>query len=139
VQVDQLKVTVRDSLGGEEVAQVVLEEDGDTCTVSLTCASFTGRATAEDYFEAFAQIRTELGVRDLAPLCYGASRDVYPSPMSIQMSGGLKAYRMTLGKQALTEDLVNIFDSGPGLDPASPQEQRAFHKEWIASLGQKSC
>ena len=138
MQVDQLKVTVRDGLGREEVAQVVLEEDGDICTVSLTCASFSSRATAEDYFEAFAQIRTELGSRGLAPLCYGASRDVYPSPMSLQMSGGLKAYRMTLGMQVLTEDLVNIFDSGPGLDPASPHEQRAFHKEWIASLGQKS-
>ncbi|QDU82893.1 hypothetical protein Pla110_46560 [Polystyrenella longa] len=35
------------------------------------------------------------------------------------MGGGRKAYRLTLRKQARLEDLVDIFDSEPGLEPVS--------------------
>jgi hypothetical protein len=54
--------------------------------------------------------------------------------MARGMALGLKAYRTRLGAEAMLTDLVNIFDAGPDVDPASVEEQKAFHDEWLASV-----
>ena len=90
-------------------------------------------AEASDYFEALQKVRRDLATRGLDVLCYGSSRDVYPSGMGRSMGLGLKAYRLTIGKQA-TGPLLVIFDSGPDIDLASVEEQDRYFQDWIASL-----
>jgi hypothetical protein len=44
------------------------------------------------------------------------------------------AYRLSLGKRAQREDLVKIFEVGPGVEPATVEEQRQFFRDWLASI-----
>ena len=55
--------------------------------------------------------------------------------MASQMSGGMVAYELTLGKRATREDLVNIFDFEEHNLTSDPNEQYNFYKEWITSIG----
>ncbi len=54
--------------------------------------------------------------------------------MSRSIGAGLKAYRLTAGRQALTSDLVSIFDSGPDVIPSSVAKQKEYFNDWIRSL-----
>jgi hypothetical protein len=49
------------------------------------------------------------------------------------MGRGLKAYRMTKGAHARMTDLVEIFEAGPDVIPASVDAQEAFWREWLAA------
>ena len=68
------------------------------------------------------------------PHCNGASLDVFPSGMARSMGGGLRAYRLTLGKQALREDLVDIFELDDVFVPSSVESQDAHFDVWLGSL-----
>lgn len=100
-------------------------------TLKYSGGEITGEAF--DYFEAICQIRNELDAIGYRPMCYGASRNVYPSGMGRDMGRGLKAYRLRLGQQPAMSDLVNIFDVGPDVEPASVKDQREFWKSWWKS------
>lgn len=47
--------------------------------------------------------------------------------------GGLKAYRLTKGAHTRMTDLVEIFETGPDVTPASVDAQEAFWSEWLAT------
>ncbi|WP_208450957.1 hypothetical protein, partial [Burkholderia cenocepacia] len=87
-----------------------------------------------DFFEALSAVRQRLEAHGLLLGCYGASLNVFPSPMARQMGSGLKAYRLTLGQQAKRQDLVRIFDTGPDVRPASVAAQREYFDTWQKSL-----
>jgi hypothetical protein len=55
--------------------------------------------------------------------------------MASQMSAGLVAYEMTLGKQATNENIVHLFDYEEENLTNDPREQAEFFKKWLASLG----
>lgn len=132
------EIALRDRSGREHAAVVTLHDaDDGSCTLTLECSLFSGSQTMHDHFGAFELLRSRLWSQGLVPLCYAASRNVYPSGMTRQMGGGRMAYRVTFGKQALSKDLVDIFDRGPDIDPVTPEEQRAFFEQWIASLGRQ--
>jgi hypothetical protein len=111
------------------------EGEGDLCRLRLQHAGGELTVEAFDYFEALCQIRRELEKSGWRPVCYGGSKSVYPSGMCRDMGRGLKAYRLQLGRPARLEDLVGIFESGPDVEPASVEEQRAFHDLWMRSVG----
>lgn len=95
---------------------------------------------SEGHYEALsalAAVRLESEKEGLLPECYGAGLNVYPSRMSRSMGAGMKAYRMTMGKQALTENLVSIFITGPDVQPAKVADQEAYFSTWLKSLGGK--
>jgi len=54
-------------------------------------------------------MRVELDREEILLECFGASEDVFPSPMQESMGSTLKAYRTRMGQQALTSDIVDIF------------------------------
>lgn len=56
-------------------------------------------------------------------MCKGAKRNVYPSSMCRDMSGGLIAYEFHEGKHATSEDIVPIFNFDDE-DIVSPAEQK---------------
>ncbi|AMV38608.1 hypothetical protein VT85_14315 [Planctomyces sp. SH-PL62] len=122
-----------DVLAGEFLLSTV---DGDQVQGHRLVLRFDGEEIAVadcEYFSALAAIRSALEPRGLAPRCYGASRNVYPSRLTRDW-GGMRAYRMFLGRPGAVEDLVSIFDDGPDVDPVSVQVQEEFYLEWTRSL-----
>jgi hypothetical protein len=111
------------------------DEDEDLCRLTFQYPGGKVAAEASDYFEAMCQIRLELEKAGWRPVCFGSSRNVYPSGMCRDMGGGLKAYKLQLGHPAKLADLVTIFDSGPDVEPTSVEEQRQFFDRWLQSLG----
>jgi len=112
-------------------AQLSYDEDNDLCTLYFTYQSQTISAEASDYFEALCKIRRQLEAQRIQLLCYGASKNVYPSGMARDMGRGLRAYKLTEGKQATTEDLLDIFETGADIQPATVAEQRQFYEAWL--------
>ena len=113
-------------------ATLMHRENDSTCWLHLVGVGIDETATSTDYFESFVNIRRELAKRNFYPLCYASSRNVWPSGMARDMGQGLAAYKLTIGSPAV--DLVNIFDSGPDIDPVTPEVQQAFSKVWAKSL-----
>ena len=124
-------------IGGrdDETAIFALDEGDDGCELSCSYRGKVILVEADDYFDALCEIRQRLASEGLIPFCYGASLNVYPSGMSRSMGGGLKAYRLTSGRQALMADIVEIFAEGPDIIPASVELQKKFFEEWLRSLG----
>lgn len=83
------------------------------------------RAEAADLFECLVQVREELEVDGLQICCQGARRNVYPSGMSRQMSGGRFAYLIRSAGPATLDDRVDIFDSARIDDVTTVGEQLA--------------
>jgi hypothetical protein len=54
--------------------------------------------------------------------------------MGREMSGGLKAYKLTAGTQAKMSDLVFIFDCRPDTEPVTVAEQEQYYEQWLKSL-----
>ncbi len=85
-----------------------------------------------DYWDGFCNLRKELARRKLIPLCYGASKNVFPSGMSRDMGGGLTAYKTIIGQPG--GELVGIFDRGDDIEPVDVETQALFHREWFESV-----
>ena len=122
-------------MGGEpgERAQFIESEVGGRCRIACGYRGIEIEGVGEDFFEALCAVRETLEAEGLRPLCYGASANVYPSGMARDMGRGLKAYRMTSGRHARTEDLVGIFDVGADVNPVSVEAQRAWWRAWLSS------
>lgn len=89
----------------------------------------------DDFFECLNEMRNIFESRGLLVACNGSRYDVYPSQMARQMSNGLKAYVITMGRKASRDDIVNIFDETEELEKiGSVKRQREFFDEWIRSL-----
>ena len=85
---------------------------------------------ADNYFAALQLIRTELEPDGVLLVCYGASLNVYPSPMAFDMGDAEKAYKLEFGKNAELTNLVSIFATGSDVVPATVDEQNAFYERW---------
>lgn len=87
------------------------------------------------FFDALRRLRMELDKVGVLVCCFGASENVYPSPMQEAMGPAVLAYKNYLGKQAYSRDIVNIFESGEDMNPVTVEQQVVFHKKWLSSLG----
>lgn len=116
---------------------LLTELDNDDCHIEITWDDHRLESTSNDFFDAFCLIRHELWKSKLLPTCYGAHLHAFPSGMARSMGGGRKLYRLTLGKQALTKDLVQLFDAGEDVIPSTVDDQRQFFDEWVGSLGRE--
>ncbi len=119
---------------GHEQILIVLAEDNDVCRLVCEYRGKSIQADKDNYFDALCSIRRMLEAESLIPMCYGASLNVYPSPMAYDMGNTQKAYKLTLGKSARSSDLVDIFATGLDITPASVDEQARFYDQWIGSL-----
>lgn len=113
-------------------AKAILEYPDYPCKLTIFYNKESFFVIDMDFFSCLAQIK------DLHPdiliLCKGYKINVYPSPMMRQMGHGIKAYELQLGKQALFENLVDIFDFEEENLTISNTEQREFYNKWISSL-----
>jgi hypothetical protein len=119
-------------IGGDDGEVVIITqfELEDECGLNCEFRGKTIEALSGDYFDAFCEIRKMLGRENLTPFCYGASLNVYPSAMARQMGEGLYAYRLTMAVPSSQDQLVQIFDKGPDIIPASVSQQEHFYREW---------
>src|SRR5258708_5303425 len=85
------------SVAGEFSLWEESPEDPDLVRLELHFAGEVLTAVAGTFFDALTDIRRLLEGRGLRPRCFGASRDVYPSPMIRSMGSGEKAYRLKVG------------------------------------------
>jgi hypothetical protein len=127
------------SSDGREVATLLrwdeAPEDSDQVLIRLKSGDLILEAREQrGYFHALCSLRNQLESRGLLLVCYGAIENVFPSPMIEAMGYGEKAYELTLGRPALTQDLVSIFDSRDDLIPVTVQRQREFYDKWLRSL-----
>jgi hypothetical protein len=132
---DRYSVELAPAAGPSVEGVFLLDRSSRPCRLTLQWGSDAIRVEASDYFEALCLIRVQLEPKGLRPVCYGASKNVYPSGMARDMGSGLKAYRTRTGERARQSDLVRIFDTGPDVEPVSVEEQRAYHDQWLASVG----
>ncbi|MCW7542083.1 hypothetical protein OOT46_30265 [Aquabacterium sp. A7-Y] len=96
----------------------------------LQVSAFSERSV----FDATRKIRLQLEQNNILLFCFAADETVYPSPMQESMGLNCLAYRHRLGNQALSSDIVNIFDSEPSIQPVSVERQEQFHQRWLDSL-----
>ena len=117
-----------------ETAIVTCSPEGGQFRVSFRYRGHVLEESAPDYFDAFCRVRQQLEEERLIPFCYGASLNVFPSGMCRDMSAGMKAYRMTIGKQVNPKkDLVSIFAEGPDVIPATVTHQKEHFDDWLKS------
>ncbi|WP_052496584.1 hypothetical protein [Pedobacter lusitanus] len=129
------ELTISDKQGNSFVAYLNGKTNQGVATILLNAKELDlEELSGNDFFECLTKLRQILESKDLYVLCQGSVRNVYPSRMSSQMSGGLKAYILKLGMQASLTDLVNIFDSALIGEVATVNEQKIFYKKWIESL-----
>jgi hypothetical protein len=111
---------------------VRLDDLGGSSKLTLTFGDRTLTATSSDFFDALVQLRRRLEKEGLLPVCYGASRHVYPTALARAAAHGLMAMRWTPGKRR-ADDLVFIFHTGPDVEPATVAEQREFYQSCVAA------
>jgi hypothetical protein len=88
--------------------------------------------SAYDLYVCFGMLRKDHP--EIKFLCKGAKLNVHPSRMSSQMSKGLVAYVLTLGKPSEEEDVVRIFDFDDENITSNIEEQITFYATWMKSL-----
>jgi hypothetical protein len=108
--------------------------DENSVLLKLILPDSAIEAQADDFFSALIEIRTRLEKSGRLLENYGSSLNVYPSPMSRNMGSGEKAYRLAMGRQAMSSDPVSIFETGPDVVPTTVAEQETFYREWLKSL-----
>jgi hypothetical protein len=94
-------------VGGADGERATFEviDVGDRCLLVCRYREKTISSEESDFFEALVSVRRQLQPHALIPYCYGASLNVFPSGMARDMRQGLKAYKLTLGKQAKNRQL----------------------------------
>lgn len=108
--------------------------DKDSVKLQLEFDERKFESTEVNFFYALRSIRETLDIEDILIHCYGASLNVYPSPMALDMGSGDMAYKLELGKKPKQADLVYIFDTGSDVVPARVSEQLEFYERWHQSL-----
>ena len=135
---EHLRLGVIDRYGEQKIAEIWLSEADFEAAYTIKCSLGGGNLISnsrDGYFDALLKLRIELEQVGMLISCFGASVDVYPSAMQLSMGGARLAYRLTLGRQALRENIVDIFESDASIIPSTVADQREFYNEWLESLG----
>jgi hypothetical protein len=135
----QREILIADTTGAKRCATVCCEErdwiEGRVrrreCSVVLRSQGLEINGVGHDFFKAFCQVREQLSACGIYPLCYGASRNVYPSGLTRDWSAGDMAYRLDMGREVCQQDMVHIFATGPDVEVATVAAQRAFFEAWL--------
>lgn len=119
--------------GNEYKSYIYLYEEQENYQIKFELGNSIIWSEGENYFDALINLRKKLEVDNIMLLCKGCSKFVYPSPMILSMGDALVAYELSIGKQAHTSDLVNIFEPCRYDEYASVDEQYNFYETWSKS------
>jgi hypothetical protein len=122
--------------GINKKAEIRLKEVDSTCRLELSYDNGEKCIMSEgnDYFSCLVELRKKAPY--IKFLCKGAKINVYPSSMARQMSQGMVAYELVIGKQATRDNIVHTFDFDEENISETPDEQMEFYKKWASSLRQ---
>lgn len=109
--------------------ELICDSDAKAITIKLENTQKTYEAS--DFYKCFGLLRKDNP--EITFFCKGSKLNVHTSSMSSQMSLGLKAYELSLGKEATSNDIVFIFDYEDENLTNDPELQRSFYLEWIKS------
>ncbi len=132
---DKYTIKIQSSNTELEAEITVNEYDDESVELILSGNDILLQANSDNAFDALTLLREKAARLSISLNCYGSALNVYPSGMSKSMGIGDKAYKLTLGKQSLLSDIVDIFESEDDLQIVSPLDQSEFHQKWINSLG----
>lgn len=125
----EVKITI-DIGGKEEIAQLICDNKAVSITFVMN-NGFNKTYSDSDFFKCFGRVRADNP--HIQFLCKGSKVNVHPSSMSSQMSLGLKAYELTLGKKSSPNDIIYIFDYDENNLTNDPSAQRDFFRRWLES------
>lgn len=91
-------------------------------------------SVGKNFFESLVAMREVLEAHGVKLCCYGAAINFYPSPFILDTGEGRKVFRLVFGRQALSADLVDIFQYEEGLEIATVDEQQKWYAGWLNSL-----
>ena len=115
------------------INKVVIECDRRIRSLTLVLENGVRKTySGSDLYVCFGMLRADYPETKF--LCKGAKLNVHPSSMSSQMSAGVVAYELQLGKPAGPDDLVNIFDYEVADITNDIEQQRDFYKRWHESF-----
>ena len=130
VKIDK-QVTISDKIKLFFEARLVGDLNGDIAKIDIVSDEVYLNIEGYDFFDCLIKLREFLEKKKLFILCQGSAINVYPSRMARDMSSGLKAYSLELGKKTSLEQLVEIFDPAPVEAVGLIIEQNAFFERWI--------
>lgn len=107
------------------------DENEDLVTISTEYNEMKIIVSDEFHFEALQKFRIELIKVNVDLKCKGALINVHPSPM---MRFVPKAYFLEFGKQAIMDNVVNIYEYTDISESNSPEKQNLFYRDWLKSL-----
>ncbi|WHY85924.1 hypothetical protein QNH39_25670 [Neobacillus novalis] len=131
-----VKLRWKDGKFTEELLEIYEEapDDEDFVLLKMKLTNEVLSVKSENCFQALEQLRQYLEQMNIQIQCNGAALNVYPSPMALSMGVGRKAYILSLGRRAKTDDLVDIFECDEDLKFVTINEQLKFYKDWSNSL-----
>jgi hypothetical protein len=103
-----------------------------SCKLPVSGELITGQES--DCFAALQAVRRKAENRNWMICCKGARRNVWPSAMSRQMGGGIKAYVLEMGRQGRVDSLIEIFDEDSPESYSTVADQEAYAHAWFESL-----
>ncbi|TFH80634.1 hypothetical protein [Pseudomonas kribbensis] len=115
-----------------KIKKVELRCDNEEISITASFENQPPKAyIGKNFYKCFGLLRK--ANPHITFFCKGAKINIHPSSMSTQMSLGLKAYELEIGKDPSIADLVFIFDYEDQQLTNDPEEQRAFYLNWIKS------
>lgn len=109
----------------DDVEMVFLE-------ITIDCQKLCYKS--ENFFSTLRNLREDLEKKNIQILCNGAAENIYPSSMQMSMGSGRMAYKLYMGQQAKSSNIVDIFDCEDGLNFVSIEKQSKYYAEWLQSV-----
>lgn len=123
-------------VGGSDKEKIYFRASGKCprCRLHAHYRDRTIDVTAADFFQALCQIREVLARERLYPQCHGSSLNVYSIGGPLKAQDGLRAYRLSIGREVTPFDVVNIFERcGSSVLPVTVKEQYDYYWQWLQS------
>ncbi|GHU31919.1 hypothetical protein FACS1894172_07630 [Spirochaetia bacterium] len=130
---EMVYILLNNSIKNDSKIIMAIEEydNTDIITIKTKINGKNYNSSGEDYFGTFQKIKDILLKDNIGIKCYGSMENVYPSPM---MRTSYNAYILENGKQALMENIVNIFDYVDINTFSTSDEQNNYYNNWLKSI-----
>ncbi|MDR1450018.1 MAG: hypothetical protein LBI84_07455 [Propionibacteriaceae bacterium] len=119
----------------ESIVELSVRRLSDEWELQMVADGLAAAGNGSSAWAALRDLRRALEPLGYRLCCNGARLDVYSSRMSMQMGSGRRAYVLTPGKQALSDDLVDIFVYAPSSTVGTIEQQDEAFRRWLDSLG----
>lgn len=127
--ISEVKITIH--IGEREETALLICDNKAVSITFVMDNGFNKTYSDSDFYKSFGRVRADNP--HIQFLCKGSKVNVHPSSMASQMSLGLKAYELTLGKKSSLNDIVYIFDYDENNLTNDPSVQRDFFRRWLES------